>query len=64
MKNRDLLLSAMGDLEDDFLMEANDYTKKTRHIRKRGILIAVAVAAVLAVSAGAVGYTMHQAIWE
>ena len=43
MKNRDLLLSAMGDMEDDFLMEANEYTKKTRHIRKRGVLIAAAV---------------------
>ncbi len=61
MKKEEMLLSAMGYLEDDLLMEAKDYKKTKQRSRGRGWLIAACIAAALAVSAGAVGYTMHRA---
>lgn len=64
MKHSELLLSAMDGVKDDYLAEANSYTAEKARPRKRGILIAAGVAAALAITAGAMGFTMHQAVRE
>lgn len=60
MKREELLLSAMGDMEDDFLMEANDYNKKKRRCRGAKIPLIAACMVLFVVTASAVGVTMHQ----
>ena len=59
MKHEELLLSAMDGVKEEFLMEAYEYKREKAVIRKRGILIAAAAAAVLAVTAGAVTLSMR-----
>ena len=59
MKNEELLLSAMDGVKEEFLMEAYEYKREKAVIRKRGILIAAAASAVLAVTAGAVTLSMR-----
>ncbi len=61
MKNEELLLSAMDGVKEDYLMEANEYKRGKAHVRKRGVLIAAALATVLAVTAGAVTLSMREA---
>ena len=58
MKSIDFLLSSMGDMEDDFLMEANDYSPKTKK-RNHTMRIALIAAAVAVLLAGAV-YAVYQ----
>ena len=59
MKHEELLLSAMDGVKEELLMEAYEYKREKAVIRKRGILIAAAAAAVLAVTAGAVTLSMR-----
>lgn len=61
MKNEELLLSAMGNMEDDYLMEAMNYQKKTHRFKKRTIAIIAAAAAVLSISAIAATLSFRQA---
>ena len=61
MKNEELLLSAMDGVKEEFLMEANEYKRSRPHIRKRSLLIAAALTAVLAITAGAVGLSLREA---
>ena len=60
MRRSELLLAAMDGVKDDYLAEAIAYRKEKKP-RRRGIVIAAALAAALAVTAGAVSYSMHQA---
>ena len=61
MKHEELLLSAMDGVKEEFLMEAYEYKREKAVIRKRGILIAAAAAAALAITAGAVTLSMREA---
>lgn len=61
MKNEELLLSAMGNMEDNYLMEAMNYQKKTHRFKKRTIAIIAAAAAVLSISAIAATLSFRQA---
>ena len=61
MKNEELLLSAMDGVKEEFLLEANEYKRGRAHIRRRGLLIAAALAAALAITAGAVTIGMREA---
>ena len=63
MRRSELLLAAMDGVKDDYLTEAIAY-RKEKMPRRRGIIIAAALAAALAVTAGAVGYSMRQAARE
>lgn len=60
MKHEELLLSAMGNLEDDFLMEADNYKKKNRRPRGRMIPMAAAMMAMFVITASAVGISLHR----
>ena len=60
MKYEELLLSAMDGVKEEYLMEAYEYRKGKGSIRRRGLLIA-AVAAALAITAGAVTLSMRDA---
>ena len=60
MKHEELLLSAMGNLEDDFLMEADNYKKKNRRPRGRMIPIAAAMMVMFVITASAVGISLHR----
>ena len=61
MKNEELLLSALDGVKEEYLMEANEYRRSKGPARRRGILIAAAVAAALAITAGAVTLSMRDA---
>ena len=61
MKKEELLLSAMDGVKEEYLMEANEYRRGKCLVRRRGILIAAAAAAVLAITAGAVTLSMRDA---
>ena len=60
MKKEEMLLSSMGYLEDDLLMEANEYKKTKRRIRKSSWLIAAAIVAMLGITASAAYYFTHE----
>lgn len=61
MRNEELLLSAMDGMKEEYLMEANEYKRGKTPLRRRGILIAAALAAVLAITAGAVTLSLRDA---
>lgn len=61
MKHEELLLSAMDGVKEEYLMEANEYKRGKTPLRRRGILIAAALAAVLAITAGAVTLSLRDA---
>ena len=61
MRNEELLLSAMDGVKEEYLMEANEYKRGKTPLRRRGILIAAALAAVLAITAGAVTLSLRDA---
>ena len=61
MKNRELLLFAMSDMEEKYLMEAYDYEREKKRLtpRVRRVLIAAAIITALAITAGAVGLSLN-----
>lgn len=61
MKREETLLSAMGGMEDRFLMEAQNYGKKRRTHLRKGI---IAIAAVVALMATSVTALAANATWR
>ncbi len=59
MKNEELLLSAMDGVKEEYLMVAEEYTRERTRSPRRGVLIAAAAAAVLAITAGAVTLSLR-----
>lgn len=60
MKNKELFLSAMSDVREDYLAEAAAYTARKRRPRVSRVLIAAVAAAAMAITVGAVGLSLHQ----
>lgn len=60
MKQEELLLLAIGELEDDYLMEANNYHKKNRSRGPGKALLIAACVAMFVITVSAVGVSIHR----